>query len=1013
MAEKVLGPQGSKRRKRFLWIPALLVACLALFVVAGAQAVHDLQFQLDGDTTSTAYSPPAGLSSPSYDWNDIFSPSDSGGVETISTNSSLVGSGKVFSGANFVRDFESGSGCTLNSTSTTFCTGDDTTYATGSKDTLGIGNGGWQCNHDNNVNSKIDIMNAYVLSYTNPANGHKIFYFGLDKNKDNGTNDVGFWFLQNGAACSAPSGHLNFQGAHQDGDTLVVSEFTGGGGVSTIKAFRWAAAATGPLAGDGGCIDSNDNPNPKAGGCDGLPIATGADCKTSGGGDALCATTNASCTTAGQPCSLPFKGNVTTPWLTADATLGVGHTVVPPDFFEGGIDITKAFQGKGGTAPSCFTTIVPDTRSSATPTATLFDYVLNQIGGCQSGLTTQENAAASTPIGANGTVSSGTDSATLSISGTQVWGGTLSFYLCGPNVTSCDVHGVKVSKQTVASTDASNTYTSSTATLTSAAGSGEYCWHAHFEPDAASAAAGVKPADDNGSNECFVITPLTPKLSTQASGPVALGGTISDTASLTGTANNPNNDGAGGDTGLYKSINGTTKAADTTIAWTLYGPAADGSGQCTTAIGAPTGSPVTVSGDNTSYGPVSYTTNHAGDTAGKYTFAASYGGDGPNTLAASGVSCDATGANNEQVTVSTSSIKTTPNLGANGSTSITTLGSVNVTDSATVTVTGASTWSGTVKFFLCGPDVLATQTNCNTGGVAIGATENVSNGSATVSSDPAAVTKVGNYCWRGVFTSGTTGVPNSSDPSDATSTTECFSITPVTPKLTTQVVNASVVLGNPIQDNATLSGTAPEPGTPIINPTTAGSAAGGTINWTVYGPNSCTTVAKTGLSRTVLGDNTYGPVSFTPTAIGVYVFVASYTGDSPNTNGVAATDCASQPDTEKVTVTGNAGESSVQNWLPNDTVKLTGDANLNGQLEITLYPGGSCSAGGTVLPAIPTFAITVSNAPSGSTFSTTNTTFTVSTTPTSTWSWFVHYHDNVLTSPSDSCTEVTTLNIAN
>src|SRR5215831_7306528 len=204
MADKVLGPQGSKRRKRFLWIPALLVACLALFVIGSAQAVHDLQFQLDGDTTSTAFSPPPN-SNPAYDWNNIFSASQAGGVETISTNSSLVGSGKTFSGANFVRDFESGSGCTLNSSSTTFCTGDDTTYATGSKDTLGIGNGGWQCNHDNNVNSKIDIMNAYVLSYfTSGATPHHIVYFGLEKNKNNGTNDVGIWLLQGSASCSAP-----------------------------------------------------------------------------------------------------------------------------------------------------------------------------------------------------------------------------------------------------------------------------------------------------------------------------------------------------------------------------------------------------------------------------------------------------------------------------------------------------------------------------------------------------------------------------------------------------------------------------------------------------------------------------------------------------------------------------------------------------------------------------------------------------------------------------------------
>ena len=345
MTEMILGPEGSKRRRRFLWVPMLGIACIALFVIGSAQAVHEFQFQLDGELTSTAYSAPAG-STPAYDWNNIFSVSNASGIQTVANNGANVGAGKTFASASFVRDFESGTDCTTNSTSTTFCTADDTTYATGSKDTLGVGNGGWQCNHDANVNSKIDIMNAYVLSYVNPANGHKLFYFGLEKNKSNGTNDVGFWFLQGGATCSAPTGHFNFQGGHLDGDTLVVSEFSGGGGVSTIKAFRWAAAASGPLAGDGGCIDSNDNPNPATGGCNNLPIASGADCKTSGKTDSLCATTNAKCTTASAPCSLPWNDSVTTQWLTSDATLGVGGTIPSPDFFEGGIDITQAFSGQ-------------------------------------------------------------------------------------------------------------------------------------------------------------------------------------------------------------------------------------------------------------------------------------------------------------------------------------------------------------------------------------------------------------------------------------------------------------------------------------------------------------------------------------------------------------------------------------------------------------------------------------------------------------------------------------------
>ena len=133
-----------------------------------------------------------------------------------------------------------------------------------------------------------------------------------------------------------------------------------------------------------------------------------------------------------------LEPDVTTKWLTANGS-SVGHTVVSPDFFEGGINITQAFQGHGGTTPSCFNTVAPDTRSSASPTATLFDFTLNQLGGCGGSLTTQQNfGSTSQQIAANGTISSGTDSATLQITGTPSWGGTLTWYLCGPGVTTCD-----------------------------------------------------------------------------------------------------------------------------------------------------------------------------------------------------------------------------------------------------------------------------------------------------------------------------------------------------------------------------------------------------------------------------------------------------------------------------------------------------------------------------------------------------------------------------------------------
>src|SRR5438552_13418242 len=77
MAEKLLGPAGSKRRKRFLWVPTLLIACIALFVIGNAQAVHDLQFQLDGNTATSCGTVPHCVTTGTgagqiYDWDSLF-----------------------------------------------------------------------------------------------------------------------------------------------------------------------------------------------------------------------------------------------------------------------------------------------------------------------------------------------------------------------------------------------------------------------------------------------------------------------------------------------------------------------------------------------------------------------------------------------------------------------------------------------------------------------------------------------------------------------------------------------------------------------------------------------------------------------------------------------------------------------------------------------------------------------------------------------------------------------------
>jgi len=279
----------------------------------------------------------------------------------------------------------------------------------------------------------------------------------------------------------------------------------------------------------------------------------------------------------------------------------------------------------------------------------------------------------------------------------------------------------------------------------------------------------------------------------------------------------------------------------------------------------------------------------------------------------------------------------------------------------------------------------------------------VSNSTSTVQSATATVTAAGDYCWSAHFTSTTTGVPDGND----NGANECFTVTPVTPQLAT-TAGADVVLGNPISDTATLTGTANEPGTPAINPTTAGGPAGGSITFTAYGPNNCTTVAFTSSAVPVSGDGTYGPVQFTPTAIGTYHWVASYNGDLPNTNATSHnTDCSDT--NEDVVVTSVASSmTSAQSFIPNDsaTVSAPQGGNLAGSVKFEVFESTDCS--GT---AIYTQTVPVSGA-SSQTVKTTNT--TVSTTAANV-SWRLTYTS---TNPAQrsiaaNCFEKTALSINN
>jgi hypothetical protein len=345
-----------------------------------------------------------------------------------------------------------------------------------------------------------------------------------------------------------------------------------------------------------------------------------------------------------------------------------------------------------------------------------------------------------------------------------------------------------------------------------------------------------------------------------------------------------------------------------------------------------------------------------------------------------------------------------------GSVSIGT-GSVQVKDLATVKVIGAASFNGSVTFHLCGPADLVSQSTCATGGTLIGSAKSISPPSpASVTSDLATIASVGQYCWRADYSGDSAqGVPPSSD----STATECFTVTPVTPTLKTQA-SGPVQLGSPISDTATLSGTANQPGSPVINPTTPGGPAAGTVTVTAYGPNNCTTVALGPTTLTVSGDGAYGPVSFTPTAVGTYTFVASYSGDPPNTNSVPATACPDTSGTETVVVSDTTGVSTAQNWLPNDSATITsaGGSPLNGSVTFTLYNNGACDPGSNSASVLYTEPAQNVSGASPQTAITHNTNAKVAASMTVSWKVVYTSNDPNVSGSSSNC-ETTSLTITN
>jgi uncharacterized repeat protein (TIGR01451 family) len=455
------------RARRIATVSVLIVA--GLMFIGAAQAVHDNgMFELDGNTVHNS------ATTPPYDWNDLFDASGNRIVTPDPINGPILAD-------TFVSDSAL----------------PDQSYFTSNKDIQPIASGvqHWGCDPINNPLDKDNLLNAYAALIQVPADapdnaGDQVLYLASERGSNNGTSFAGFWLLKDpSVGCS---GSNDFSGQHTDGDLLIISDYTNGGGTQDVSVYKWVGDdATGAPV-----LDTTFN---------------GSICSGSLSNDNSCAIANGT--------------TITTPW---SPTSHDSNT-----FVETGIDLTSLLGDSGG----CFTNFLAETRSSNQLTATLKDFASGHFSTCVPPImdTTATPGGSTDPLG----VDNEHDVATVSPVGSHPDPtGTISFFLCNPSqVTAggCETGGTQVgSAVTIANGSATSDNASGSLTNTV----GKYCWRAEYTPDTDGAKFYVAGSHTNSDTECFTVIKASPSISTtpsETSGSV--GDLLNDSASLTSGSN--------------------------------------------------------------------------------------------------------------------------------------------------------------------------------------------------------------------------------------------------------------------------------------------------------------------------------------------------------------------------------------------------------------------------------------------------------------------------------------------
>jgi hypothetical protein len=370
---RILGPTGSGRRRRTLLGGLVSFLLLSLMILPSAFAVHDDGFFELGPTPTA---PEANITNilgnttdPGPDWADLF---DANGAPIDSDNDGTPDFQEVFGGraAAFIADPSSAAGALDPTTFSGAGTSNKNNDPISGPETVPgtdcevRGLSGSACNpwhwDAGNVPAKDDITNVYayeVVPSSGPLAGHLLLYVGFEREDPSGSSHVDIEFLQSQVAmsedppCNDPGSDptpCTFTGIRTVGDVILSMEFLNGGAFGSANVREWTGTEyeLKASAGGQGCFDAGPPPPESP-------------------PDDVCAFTNGANIDGG-------------PWPNLDNHGKVINVLQTNAFTEVGADLGEII----GITP-CFSTFMGKTRSSASFTAELKDFALQNFEICQ------------------------------------------------------------------------------------------------------------------------------------------------------------------------------------------------------------------------------------------------------------------------------------------------------------------------------------------------------------------------------------------------------------------------------------------------------------------------------------------------------------------------------------------------------------------------------------------------------------------------------------------------------